>query len=92
MLRIADDLTKFKLVSQNVLHHILASHMGVIFFMLSPSNKSNQIKAALKLLVAMVMQGESSAKEVQAQFNFSYRSLPQLMNRRDTKVSLFPFK
>ena len=90
LLRIADDLPQFKLVSQHVVRRILAGHLGTVYFLLSAGHKSNQIKAALKLLTAMVMQGEGPAREVQAQFNFAHSTLPQLLKRRDTKVWTLP--
>ena len=92
LLRIADDLTKFKAVGQNIVRRILAVHMGLVYTTLAMRNKSGHIKGVLKLLTAMIMQGESSAKEFQAQFDFQNRNIKPLLNRRDGKVCPYELK
>ena len=89
LMRAADDLVKYKPVARNVSRQLLTAHLGAVYSMLAMKNKSNHIKSALKLLVAMVMQGTSSAREVQAQFDFRHYNIWQLFNRRDLKVSSF---
>ncbi|CAH1799014.1 unnamed protein product, partial [Owenia fusiformis] len=85
LLRIADDLQKFKIVGENIVKKMLTSNMNQIYFLLAMRNKSGQIKSALKLLSAMVSQSAEMARQVQTQFDFSCRNLPPLLNRRDTK-------
>ena len=86
LMRAADDLAKYKPVARNVSRQLLTAHLGAIYSMLAMKNKSSHIKSALKLLVAMVMQGTSSAREVQAQFDFRHYNIAPLFNRRDLKV------
>ena len=50
------------------------------------TNKSNHIKATLKLLTAMVMLGETAARDVQAQLDLKHPCFHPLLHRRDTKV------
>ena len=88
-MRISDDLTKFKAVGQNIVRRILSGHIGLIYATLAMKNKSGHIKAVLKLLTAMILQGEASAKELQAQFDFQQRNIRPLLNRRDRRVSVF---
>ena len=87
LLRIADDLGKYEVIGLNVVRQILATHLSCVYSLLAMRNKSGHIKTALKLLVAMVMQGETAAKEVQLQFDFQHRVLSPLLTRRDRKVS-----
>ncbi|KAK3579962.1 hypothetical protein CHS0354_000838 [Potamilus streckersoni] len=61
--------------------------MKTIYFCLSMSNKSSQIKAALELLTAMIMLGPSSARTVVLQFDFKCSKLGPLFSRRDMKDS-----
>ena len=44
------------------------------------------LQATLKLLTAMVMQGESAAKTILNQFKLDHSSLKLALNRRDRKV------
>ncbi|XP_033740037.1 nucleolar pre-ribosomal-associated protein 1-like [Pecten maximus] len=85
LLRIADDMEKFSVVGQNIVQRLLSSQMATIYFTLLMTNKSGHIKVTLRLLTAMVMLGERSARMVLAQFDFNNSVLPPLLNRRDKK-------
>ncbi|OWF47467.1 nucleolar pre-ribosomal-associated protein 1-like [Mizuhopecten yessoensis] len=85
LLRIADDLDKFSMVGQNIVQRLLSSQMATIYFTLLMTNKSGHIKVTLKLLTAMVMLGDRSARMILAQFDFNNPVLPPLLNRRDKK-------
>ncbi|XP_069141915.1 nucleolar pre-ribosomal-associated protein 1-like [Argopecten irradians] len=85
LLRIADDLEKFSVVGQNIVQRLLSSQMATVYFTLLMTNKSGHIKVTLKLLTAMVMLGDRSARMVLAQFDFNNSVLPPLLNRRDKK-------
>ncbi|XP_041352192.1 nucleolar pre-ribosomal-associated protein 1-like [Gigantopelta aegis] len=85
LIRIAGDLDKLKTVGQLVVQRLVASHLPLICVFLRMSNKSTQIKAALKLLCAMVMIGGSSCRAVISQFNFNHQNITPLFNRRDRK-------
>ncbi|XP_060065415.1 nucleolar pre-ribosomal-associated protein 1-like [Ylistrum balloti] len=85
LLRIADDLEKFTMVGQNIVQRLLSSQMATVYFTLLVTNKSGHIKVTLKLLTAMVMLGDRSARMVLAQFDFNNPVLPPLLNRRDKK-------
>ena len=88
-MRSADDLVKYKPVACHLSRQLMTAHLGAIYSMLAMKNKSSHIKSALKLLVAVVMQGASVAREVQAQFDFRHYNVGALINRRDTKVGLY---
>ncbi|XP_013390807.1 nucleolar pre-ribosomal-associated protein 1, partial [Lingula anatina] len=83
LLRFGDDLSNLKTVGHSLVRRLLAGHMGAIFSMLWPSNKASHIKASLKLLTSMVMLSDSTARDVQAQFDFTHQALPALLLRRN---------
>ena len=83
---IVTDLPMLAPVGLAIIRRILASHLGAVYSILAMKNKAAQIKAGLKLLVAMVMQGEGAARDVHMHFDWSSKLLPPLLNRRDTKV------
>ncbi|XP_053396917.1 nucleolar pre-ribosomal-associated protein 1-like isoform X2 [Mercenaria mercenaria] len=85
LLRIADDLGQFYTTGQNIVKKLLAGHVHAIFNTLNVKNKSNQIKASLKLLVAMVMIGVPSAKLVLNNVDLGHTSMLPLLQRRDVK-------
>lgn len=86
LLRLSQDLVKFRSVGQHITRRILGGYVPLIYALLAMKNKSSQIKSALKLLTAMIIQGPSSAKEVQSQLNFSHPCFYPLLSRKDTKV------
>ena len=54
--------------------------------------RAKLVGACLKLLVAMVMQGVESARELQSVFNFGYKPLSVFVNRNNTiEVCHFKF-
>lgn len=86
LLRIASDLKKYKALGDTIAKSILSYHLPAVYAMLAMSNTSNQIKSAVKLLTAIVIQGRSRAKDVLLHFDFAHRNVYPLLNRRDTKV------
>ena len=88
-MRITDDLSKYEMIGQNIVRQLLAAHLGAIYSLLFMRNKAGHIKASLKLLIAMVMQGEAAAREVMLQFDFQNNVLFPLLSRRDRKVCVF---
>ena len=88
LLRLSEDLVKLKAVGQNIIRRILGGHLGLIYAMLAMNNKSSHIKAALKLLTAMVIQGETAAKDIQAHLDFTHHCFQPLLHRRDIKVRI----
>lgn len=69
-----------------IVQQVLQGHMKTLYTCLNPGNPPDVIKAALRLLTAMVTQGASAAREVQRSFDFTLKSLGSLTNKRDTKV------
>ncbi len=85
-MRIADDLRIFQSVGLSVTRRVLASDMGALYSMLAMQNKSATIKAALKFLISMVMQGDTAAQEVMLQFDFQHYTFSPLFDRTDSRV------
>ena len=71
----------------SIVQRVLQGHMKLLYSCLNPGNPPEVIKAALKLLTAMVTQGSSTAREVQSLFDFTLKSLGALPNKRDSNVS-----
>ena len=71
----------------SIVQRVLQGHMKLLYSCLNPGNPPEVIKAALKLLTAMVTQGSSAAREVQSSFDFTLKSLGALPNKRDSNVS-----
>ena len=69
-----------------IVQRFLQSHMKILYTCLNPGNPPDVIKAALRLLTAMVTQGMSAAREVQRSFDFTLKSIGSLLNKRDKKV------
>jgi len=68
-----------------IVQRVLQSHMKILYSCLNPGNPPEVIKAALRLLTAMVTQGASAAREVQRSFDFTLKFIGSLPNKRDTK-------
>ena len=77
-MRIADDLHKYKAVATNVCKQILAAHMHHILKLLEREKQSGKRKVCLKLLIAIVMQGTSIARDFMLSFNFNDTAVLQL--------------
>ena len=86
-MRVADDLKKYKLSAQQVVRRLLSTQMSMINSQLRMTNKSGHIKSALRLLIAMVMQGDWAVKEVASRFDFTQYNISLLLNRKDFNVS-----
>lgn len=71
----------------SIVQRVLQGHMKLLYSCLNPGNPPEVIKAALKLLTAMVTQGSSAAREVQSSFDFTLKSLGALPNKCDSNVS-----
>lgn len=71
----------------SIVQRVLQGHMKLLYSCLNPGNPPEVIKAALKLLTAMVTQGSSTAREVQSSFDFTLKSLGALPNKHDSNVS-----
>ena len=71
----------------SIVQLVLQGHMKLLYSCLNPGNPPEVIKAALKLLTAMVTQGSSTAREVQSSFDFTLKSLGALPNKHDSNVS-----
>ncbi|XP_022797243.1 uncharacterized protein LOC111335571 [Stylophora pistillata] len=68
----------------SIVQRVLQGHMKLLYSCLNPGNPPEVIKAALKLITAMVTQGSSAAREVQSSFDFTLKSLGALPNKRDS--------
>ena len=68
------------------MQRVLQNHIKILYTCLNPGNPPDVIKAALRLLTAMVTQGTSAAREVQRSFDFTLKSIGSLLNKRDKKV------
>lgn len=60
---------------------LLSSHLGSIYFSLSPNKPDILCAAALRLLTAVVMQGPATATEFLVLFDFGSSSLNALPHR-----------
>lgn len=87
LLRTAADLQKYSSVAQTIVSLTLANHLPAVFKCIGMHNKAQHIKAGLKLLTAMVMQGTSVAKDVINAIDWERRFWFQVMERKDIKVS-----
>lgn len=86
LVNIASRLPKLKPVGKAIVRRILAGHVGTIIYCLNMKNKSGQIKSGLKLLSAMVMQGDTTPRDILAQVDLQHPAWPPLLNRRDLLV------
>lgn len=84
----AEDPSSFGQAGMYHVRRILHNHLKLIYSCLNPTCHFNMIKGALRLLVAMVTQGVSAAREVVAVFDFTLKALGSLVNKRDLKVSM----
>ncbi|CAC5395758.1 URB1 [Mytilus coruscus] len=85
LIRLVDDLSKYQTVGHTIVKKIWGSHTGPLYSSLSQRNKASQIKTTLKLLSAMIMLGETSARAILTQIDFSNRNIQLLYERRDRK-------
>ena len=60
---------------------ILSSHMRCIYSCLQTTQPMRLVASCLKLLTAMVLQGPSTARDIQQSFNFGYKPLQLLPSR-----------
>ena len=86
LIRLADDLSKYLIVGENIVKKVWGAYTGSIFTSLMSRNKASHIKTTLKLLTAMTMLGETSAKAILTQIDFSNQNIQMLFSRRDRKV------
>ena len=86
LVRLSDDLPKLQPVATATARRILGQHLGAVYALLGMKNKSGQIKVALRLLMAMVLQGADMARLVVMQFDLSHYTIAPLLQRRDAKV------
>ncbi|XP_076077212.1 nucleolar pre-ribosomal-associated protein 1-like [Mytilus galloprovincialis] len=85
LIRLVDDLSKYQSVGHTIVKKIWGSHTGSLYSSLSQRNKASQIKTTLKLLSAMTMLGETSARAILTQIDFSNPNIQLLYGRRDRK-------
>jgi hypothetical protein len=71
LIRLSDDLSKYLIVGENIVRKVWGAYTGSIFTSLMSRNKASHIKTTLKLLTAMTMLGETSAKAILTQIDFS---------------------
>ncbi|XP_053164399.1 nucleolar pre-ribosomal-associated protein 1 isoform X2 [Hemicordylus capensis] len=84
LLRTASDLTHFGVVGMNIVKKLINSYMRLIYAALySESHRMSRL--CLTLLSAMVTQGPDAARDVFSHFDFSNKSLPSLVKKRDYK-------
>ncbi|XP_055954371.1 nucleolar pre-ribosomal-associated protein 1-like [Patella vulgata] len=70
LIRTGDDLAeKYGKVGESIVSHLTKTNFKQIYLSLNISNKSNQLKNSLKLLAAMVIQGDNSAVSVLSLFD-----------------------
>ena len=63
---------------------LITKQIKTFYYMLKTTNKSNQIKSALKLLIAMCALGSKTVKTLLAQFSFATCNFANLVQRRNT--------
>lgn len=63
---------------------VLSKHVKTFYYMLKTTNKSNQIKSALKLLIALATLGNRSVKLILTHFSFASSNISSLVTRRNT--------
>ena len=80
------DNTSYSAVGMYHVRKILQHHLKLLYSCLNPTCHFNMIKGALRLLVAMVTQGASAAREVVAVFDFTLKAFGSLVYKRDPKV------
>ena len=79
-------MPKLKAVGDAIIRRILTGHVGLVYATLEMKNKSSHIKAALKLLTAMVMLGETAAGDVATQLDLGKPCFQPLLQRREIRV------
>ena len=83
---VASRLPALQSVGQAVTRRILSGHVGTIFYMLQAQNKTAHLKVALRLLSALVAQGDTAPRDVLRQVDLSHSAFPALLKRTDIKV------
>ena len=63
---------------------LISKHGKTFYYMLKSTNKSNQIKSALKLLIALATLGNRTVKLLLTHFNFASSNMANLVTRRNT--------
>ena len=88
LLRVADSLVIYKKLAYNIAQKLLSVHLKKMYYMLGSSQKSKPVKSTLKLLTAIVILGENSARNVLNKFDFGNVGLiNSLLERRNILVS-----
>ncbi|XP_014677450.1 PREDICTED: nucleolar pre-ribosomal-associated protein 1-like [Priapulus caudatus] len=84
LLRTADDLDRYRVVGMAIVRRLLRSNMVSLHTELS-AKSGVCVKSGLKLLSAMIAQGDAACQEVLALFDFSSQWLQHLLNRRNLR-------
>lgn len=88
LIRVVDDLVVYKKLAHNITQKLLTTHLETIYRMLKISQKSKPVKITLKLLTAIVILSENSARNVLNKFDFDISGLMNsLLERRNVMVS-----
>lgn len=84
LIRVVDDLVVYKKLAHNITQKLLTTHLETIYRMLKISQKSKPVKITLKLLTAIVILSENSARNVLNKFDFDISGLMNsLLERRN---------
>ena len=79
--QLTDDNKLYQSIGSRLATSLLSSHLGSIYFSLSPNKPDILCAAALRLLTAVVMQGPATATEFLVLFDFGLSSLNALPHR-----------
>lgn len=78
----ASDLTEYRDVGVTVASSVLKSYIDTVYKAMSASSNANQIKAALRMLTAMVTLGHLTAREVIVRIDFAHDSIVHASQRK----------
>lgn len=78
----ATDLTEYRDVGVTVASSVLKSYIDTVYKAMSASSNANQVKAALRMLTAMVTLGHLTAREVIVRIDFAHESILHASERK----------
>ncbi|XP_055338190.1 uncharacterized protein LOC129588128 [Paramacrobiotus metropolitanus] len=84
VLTIVSELDALESFALEMAEQLLTKHVRTFYYMLKTTNKSNQIKSALKLLISLCTLGNRTVKLLATHFSFSACSFSALVSRRNT--------
>ncbi|GFS04354.1 nucleolar pre-ribosomal-associated protein 1-like [Elysia marginata] len=85
--RIRMDLIKYLASGETIVQKLLAAYMRPVYASLQAQSKSNIIKSAVQLLIAMALLSEKTKKALQTRLNFNHVHFSALFRRRNRKDS-----